>query len=40
MRRDRESVLACEDNLAFLRRLPDARIKLVVTSPPYNLGKD
>ena len=40
MRRDREPVLACEDNLAFLRRLPDARMKLVVTSPPYNLGKD
>ena len=33
-------VLACEDNLAFTARLPDGQMKLVVTSPPYNLGKD
>lgn len=32
--------LACEDNLAFMARLPDRTVKLVVTSPPYNLGKD
>ena len=33
-------VLVCGDNLAFLRGLPDGAMKLVVTSPPYNLGKD
>ena len=33
-------VLACEDNLSFLGQLPDDQMKLVVTSPPYNLGKD
>ena len=33
-------VLACEDNLEFMARIPDERIKLIVTSPPYNLGKD
>lgn len=33
-------VLACEDNLSFLARIPDNSIKLIVTSPPYNLGKD
>ena len=33
-------VLACEDNLEFMARVPDERIKLIVTSPPYNLGKD
>ena len=33
-------VLACEDNLAFMARLPDDRMKLIVTSPPYNLGKE
>ena len=33
-------VLACEDNLAFMERVPDGRMKLVVTSPPYNIGKD
>ena len=33
-------LLACEDNLAFMARLQDGLVKLVVTSPPYNLGKD
>ncbi|WP_420462924.1 DNA-methyltransferase [Candidatus Palauibacter sp.] len=28
------------DNLAFLASVPDESVKLVVTSPPYNLGKD
>ena len=32
--------LVCEDNLAFLAKLHDGQMKLVVTSPPYNLGKD
>ena len=32
-------VLACEDNVPFMQRLPDATFKLIVTSPPYNLGK-
>ena len=32
--------LACEDNLEFLAGLQDEQMKLVVTSPPYNLGKD
>ena len=35
-----EVVLACEDNLAFMKKLHDGQMKLVVTSPPYNLGKD
>ena len=34
-----DSRLAHEDNLSFLGKLPDASIKLVVTSPPYNVGK-
>ena len=33
-------VVACEDNLAFMAKLHDNQMKLVVTSPPYNLGKD
>lgn len=28
------------DNLAFMQRIPDETFKLIVTSPPYNLGKD
>ena len=39
-RPDEEPVLACEDNVAFINRLPDETIKLIVTSPPYNLGKE
>lgn len=33
-------VMACEDNLAFLRRIPDESVDLIVTSPPYNLDKE
>ena len=29
----------CADNLAFMATLADASVQLVVTSPPYNLGK-
>ena len=32
-------VLACEDNLVFMRQFSDEAVHLVVTSPPYNLGK-
>jgi adenine-specific DNA-methyltransferase len=34
------SVIRCEDNLTFMRSLPDESIHLVVTSPPYNIGKE
>ena len=37
--RESDCVLACEDNLAFMAKLPDASFKLIVTSPPYNVGK-
>ena len=33
------AVMACQDNLDFMAGLPDESMKLVVTSPPYNLGK-
>lgn len=36
---DIQAVLACEDNLVFMRSLPSQSIKLIVTSPPYNIGK-
>ena len=32
-------VLSCKDNIVFMRPLPDEKFKLIVTSPPYNLGK-
>src|SRR5687767_10697375 len=28
------------DNLAFMRTLEDASMHLIITSPPYNLGKE
>ncbi len=34
-----QATMACEDNLRFMARLPDESMDLIVTSPPYNLGK-
>ena len=34
-----EIVIECRDNLQFMSDLPDGLFKLIVTSPPYNLGK-
>ena len=34
-----QPVLRCTDNLEFMRELPDEYFKLIVTSPPYNIGK-
>lgn len=31
--------VVCEDNLLFMKKLPDACVQLIVTSPPYNMGK-
>ena len=37
---DDDSALVCGDVLETLRLLPDESIDLVVTSPPYNIGKE
>lgn len=34
-----EPVIEHADNLAFMLNLPDQSMKLIVTSPPYNIGK-
>lgn len=34
-----EAVIECADNLDFMRDLPSGSMKLIVTSPPYNIGK-
>lgn len=31
--------IECADNVHFMRPLPDESMKLIVTSPPYNIGK-
>src|SRR5215216_3404649 len=33
------SVLACQSNLEFMKPLKSGSMKLIVTSPPYNIGK-
>ena len=35
----KEHVMVCQDNLAFMDTLESESMKLIVTSPPYNLGK-
>ena len=34
------AVMACEDNRSFMRGLASGSMKLIVTSPPYNIGKE
>lgn len=36
---DRNAIMACQDNLAFIRPIKSSTIQLVITSPPYNIGK-
>ncbi len=31
--------MVCSDNIPFMGDMPDGMFKLIVTSPPYNLGK-
>jgi adenine-specific DNA-methyltransferase len=39
LHRDGEAVMACQDNLEFMRPLAKGSFQLIVTSPPYNIGK-
>lgn len=39
LKRDAQAKIECEHNLKFMRRLPDESMNLIVTSPPYNIGK-
>ena len=39
MAESQDWLLACENNCRFMGKLPDASIKLIVTSPPYKVGK-
>ena len=36
---DRDAVLACQDNLEYMRPLKSGTMQLIITSPPYNIGK-
>ncbi|MDE2112140.1 MAG: site-specific DNA-methyltransferase [Alphaproteobacteria bacterium] len=37
--RDSNAIMHCADNLTFMRPLKDKSMQLIVTSPPYNIGK-
>lgn len=37
--RDHEAFISCSDNLEFMRPLKSGSMHLIVTSPPYNIGK-
>lgn len=39
LRPDCAAIMACQDNLSFMRPLADETMQLIVTSPPYNIGK-
>lgn len=39
-RGEAQALIECEDNLTFMRKLKNESMKLVVTSPPYNIGKE
>lgn len=36
---DKSAFMDCQDNLTFMRPLPDETMNLIITSPPYNQGK-
>ena len=40
LRRELTTCIECSDNLEFMRSLKNDSMKLIVTSPPYNLGKE
>lgn len=35
-----DAIMRCEDNLSFMSKLATGSMKLIVTSPPYNIGKE
>lgn len=39
-RGDPTALIECRDNLSFMRSLPNESMHLIVTSPPYNIGKE
>lgn len=39
LERDSEAVMSAQNNLEFMRPLKNGSMKLIITSPPYNIGK-
>ena len=40
LRADASATVVCKDNLKFMRGIEDDSIDLIITSPPYNIGKE
>ena len=40
LQRDSKADIVCEDNLRYMREFSDESMHLIVTSPPYNIGKE
>lgn len=40
LKTDASADIKCESNLKYMRKLDDESMKLIVTSPPYNIGKE
>ena len=36
---DADIVLECNDTVKFTKKIPDESVQLIITSPPYNIGK-
>jgi len=36
---DADIVLECNDSVQFTKKIPDEAVQLIITSPPYNIGK-
>ena len=36
---DADAIIACADSTAFTHTLPDSFARLILSSPPYNIGK-
>lgn len=39
-RGEAQALIECEDNLTFMRKLKTSSMDLIITSPPYNIGKE
>ncbi|OIQ51126.1 Modification methylase RsrI [Pseudodesulfovibrio hydrargyri] len=40
LQNDVNADIAIEDNLSYMRKFPNESMKLIATSPPYNIGKE
>lgn len=39
VRKEKNYLVSAESNIDFVKKIPDSSLQLIVTSPPYNIGK-